>query len=231
MAITDINFFTFWANNLPVRRRTARRIARGFVYMRPLQWLRDMFFNEYVNRNQAGFYWGSIYPYFPGDIEVYRGDYKTYQVKENMTPPIGTLPTNTTYWYKVADYPVGFFYRQHATAEKLKLEWLLNKWFSAVYANPPLTSDIYITTLSPDNEYFLAGYNEQQSSLAVFATGTAANFVGASNPNYDAANFEIHIPIAKYNAIASTNLQREKIFRRVVDERIIAGTQYTIITY
>lgn len=227
----NITFTTFWNNNLPPRRRLPKRIARGAVYMKPLQWLRDMFFDQYVNRASAGFYWGSIYPYFPGDIVAYRGDYKVYQVKEDVSPPIGTLPTDTAYWYKVADYPVGFDIRQRATSERLKLEYLLNKLFGGTYQNPPATSDIFITNEAVLMEYFIAGYTENECSVAVYQNDDAGNFVGATNPTYDEINFTINIPISLFNALATTNAQREKIIRAYVDERVVTGLLYRINTY
>lgn len=227
----NITFTTFWNNNLPPRRRLPKRIARGAVYMKPLQWLRDMFFDEYVNRDSAGFYWGSIYPYFPGDIVAYRGDYKVYQVKEDVSPPIGTLPTDTTYWYKVADYSVGLDIRQRATSERLKLEYLLNKLFGGTYQNPPATSDIYITNETVYMEYFIAGYTDSECSVAVYQNDDAANFVGSSNPTYDEINFTIYIPTNLYNALASFNSERERIIRNFVDERVVTGLLYKILTY
>jgi hypothetical protein len=50
--------------------------------------------------------WLSDHQFVPGETVIYVGDLKYYKVKESIdvAPPIGTPPTNTTYWLPVTDY-------------------------------------------------------------------------------------------------------------------------------
>lgn len=232
MAITDINFFTFWANNLPVRRRTARRIARGFVYMRPLQWLRDRFFNQYINDTDNYDIWSNSLQYASGDVVMYTEDRAYYEVLPGVTPPIGTLPTDTNYWIKLQDNFVGLKWRQQSTAEKLKLQWYLNLYFQTNYNNPPASqSDIYITTNNSTQNFFLVSADDNLSDKVVFANGEATGFVTTLNPNLNITAYTINMPDPVFSGLAATPAQCEAVVRAQVDPRNLSGVLYDIATY
>lgn len=226
MAITDINFFTFWANNLPVRRRTARRIARGFVYMRPLQWLRDRFFNEYYALDQLIDAFDPTLQYYSTNQVVYAVDRANYEVLPGVTPPIGTLPTNTNYWIKLQDNFVGLKWRQQTTAEKLKLEYYLNLYFWTDFGSP-----IYITTNSSSQTDFFVSADDNLSDNAVLANGEAAGFVTTLNPNFNITAYTINIPVSVFNSLGTNTSQREAVVRAQVDPRNLSGVLYDIATY
>lgn len=232
MAITDINFFTFWANNLPVRRRTARRIARGFVYMRPLQWLRDRFFNEYYALDQLIDAFDPSLQYYSTNQVVYAVDRANYEVLPGVTPPIGTLPTDTNYWIKLQDNFVGLKWRQQTTAEKLKLQYYLNLYFWTDYNNPPASqSDIYITSNNSLQNFFLVSIDDNLSDKVVLSNGESNGFVGTSNPNLSMTAYTIYIPVSVFNALGATLAQREAVVRAQVDPRNLSGVLYDIATY
>lgn len=233
MAYHSIIFNNFWSNNIPTRRRTAKRLARGYVYMKPLQWLRNTFFDQYYLQNEFYDAYDPATTYVAGNQVVYfNATFSLYEVKPGATPAAGTLPTNTTYWIKISDNWVGFKYRQQATCEKKKLEYLLNLFFATTLNSPPTLPDIRIVNNSgTGNEFFLSAINESGSDNAVLLNGQAVGFVGSANPVYDVNNFTIEIPSAVYAAIAGTNTERDAIIKAQVDSRIIAGTQYNITTY
>lgn len=231
MAYWDINFTAFWNNNVPPRRRQPKRLARGAVYMRPLQWLRDTFFRTYVNTILLSDIWDGGTQYYPGDEVVFRNDKACYKVIDGMTPPIGTDPTNTQYWIKIASNWVGFNMRQHTTSERRKLEFYLNTYFITNYANPPFNSDIFINTTGTVNNTFICGSNEALSSTAVYANGEAVTFVKAQNPSYGIIDFQVGIPTAVYNLLAGDDATRNKIIRQQIDPRISAGISYDIQPY
>lgn len=232
MAITDINFFTFWANNLPVRRRTARRIARGFVYMRPLQWLRDRFFFQYINGTDNYDIWLNISQYASGDVVMYTQDRAYYEVLPGVTPPIGTLPTDSTYWLQLQPNFVGLKWRQQSTAQKLKLQWYLNLYFQTNYNNPPaVQSDIYITSNNSLQNFFLVSADDNLSDKAVLSNGESNGFVGTANPNLSMTAYTINMPDPVFSGLATTPAQCEAVVRAQVDPRNLSGVLYDIATY
>ena len=231
MAYTDIDFTTFWNNNIPPRRRQPKRLARGAVYMKPLQWLRDTFFQLYVEIFYLIDVWDGGTQYSAGNEVVFVNDKGYYKVLDGVTPPIGTDPTNTQYWIKISDNWVGFIMRQRSTSERLKLEYYLNTYFISNYADPPNQSDIFIVNNPPTEVYFLSGFNEDTSNYAVYANDEAVSFITAENPAYSYVTFTVNVPLGIYNALAGDNPTREKIVRQQIDPRISAGTNYEIVTY
>lgn len=230
MAITDINFFTFWTSNLPVRRRTARRIARGYVYMRPLQYLRDRFFNQYINQEQGYDVFDPAVQYYSTNQVVYSDDKALYEVLPGLTPPIGTLPTDANYWIQLQPNFVGYKYRQQATAERLKLEYYLNLYFMGAYADPPAQSDIYITTNSTGTNqlFFLVSADDLTSDKAVFSNGQSYAFVGTSDVDSSQYAFDVNISSALY---ATLGAAPDEVIRAQVDPRNLAGHLYRITVY
>lgn len=229
MPIFNINFNNFWLNNLPSRKRTTKRIARGAVYMKPLQWLHDIILGTYSNGDFGTAAWSNATTYAVGDRVNYgKSIYECWTI-----PPTGTPPIDTNYWVLVQEKFTGINGRVQQTASKLIFEYALNEWFGTTFRQPVVgLSDIYITQNTAVNAVFFVGLTESESSNAVYENGEATAFINAENVSIaGVAHFTINMPVAVYTALGSTSLIREKTVRRFADSINLAGINYDIVTY
>jgi hypothetical protein len=111
----------------------------------------------------------------------------------------------------------------------LVLTYALNKWFGTSFFQPPVQSDIYITNDAIATPAFLVGQNESNSSK--ISTTGSTEFIGTTVTYSAQVNFTIHVPVAVYNALDTTGINNDKIFRNFVDQYVPAGILYAIQTY
>lgn len=139
-------------------------------------------------------------------------------------------PTFTDSWRLVSSNFLGTDFRLKIRGEKLVLEYALNIWFDTVFRQPPLVSDIYLTTNSIiSTPVFRIGEIEAISSN--ISTQTSSEFV-VNNYTFAAQfNLDVNVPIAFYTALAATNDARTAIIRDFVNQYIPAGITYRVKTY
>lgn len=227
MSFYTNNLNTQAQNLLPPSRRKSVWLAWMAVLMKPLQWLWDNIFTSYREGDLSNAEFNPITTYSLGDrVRWGKGIYEMYTLAV-----AGTTPLNTSVWVKIQDNFIGVLDRASFTAEIVKFEYALNIWFSTTFRQPPLVSDIYITNANSALQDFFIGIDDVESSLVVYQNGEANSFIQLANPSYGAADFQINIPIAVYNALAATNPERDAIVRRFADEINTAGILYTIVTY
>ena len=139
-------------------------------------------------------------------------------------------PTFSNNWILVTDNFLGNDFRLSIRGEKLNLEYALNYWFNTIFRQPPLVSDIYLTT----NEVltvsvFRVGISENESSK-VYAN-TSSELIVNNYTFLNQYNLTINIPIVTYNSLALTDDARNSIVRSFADKYINAGITYIINTY
>lgn len=139
-------------------------------------------------------------------------------------------PTFSDDWVLVSVNFLGNDFRLKIRGEKLKLEFALNTWFNTTFRQPPLRSSIYITT----NEIlsapvFRVGIIEFESSRIY--TDLSDEFVVNDYTFLEQYNLTIWLPIAVYNALATTNDARNSIIKSFADRYINAGITYNSNTY
>lgn len=149
-----------------------------------------------------------------------------FQANEDTTDE----PTFSNAWIVVSSNFLGNDFRLKIRGEKLKLEYALNTWFSTTFRQPPLVSDIYVVT----NEIlsapvFRVGVIEIESSNVY--SDFSNEFVINNYTFLDQYNLTIFVPIAVYNALATTNDARNSIIKNFADKYINAGITYNINTY
>lgn len=149
-----------------------------------------------------------------------------FQANETTTDE----PTFSAAWNLVSNNFLGNDFRLKIRGEKLNLEFALNTWFSTTFRQPPLISDIYLTT----NEIFSApifrvGVLENESSI-VYAD-FSNEFVINAYSFLQQYNLIIFVPVAVYNALGLSNDIRDSIIKAFADKYINAGITYNLTTY
>jgi hypothetical protein len=224
MNIYDIDF-NLQATNLDTpTRRLPKFTAFLYSLMKPLQYLRDLFFNDYVN--------GAVYNYilYNNSTSYTIGNrviFTNRKVYECISNTVGNNCLNKIYWTEICSNFIGLNERGKYNSQIIIFELHLNKWFF----NEVSLNRIYIKTNTLTNNIFAMDNSSLNSSYmssnSIFSTDFMPNV--ASFP--EQFNFTIYFPTSLYNSLESTNINRDKIIRNYADNYVLAGINYNIITY
>lgn len=228
--IYDIVFSAEASKLAPPSKRTAWITAFLSSCLKPLQWLRDLIWGDYLNGSGAAF-WnvGTSYP--TAGIRVNYFDKAVYETTVAGTP-IGTLPINTDYWYRVSDSFLGAKQRLNSNGQTWILQGndptgnaggLLNKWFRIDFA--PF---IYIQTNNIVSNFFYVGATEAESSTV--GAMDSSGFIRNVNPSTGLFDFTLKVPSIFYASLGSPS-EADSILRSFLDQYILAGINYNITTY
>jgi hypothetical protein len=138
-------------------------------------------------------------------------------------------PSFSNVWILVSPNFMGNDFRLAIRGEKLNLEYALNTWFNTTFRQPPLVSDIYLSTNVILDQIFRVGINENESSNIY--KDISSEFVINNYLFTDQYNLTINVPLSVYNALGSTTDIRTSIIRNFANLYISAGITYNIITY
>ena len=147
------NFYTFTYSNfvqqlLPPRWRKLKHQSWLTALFSPLQWLHDLFFNNYIDYDL-----NAVYTYFvSGSLIANKGDLirfidnsvwecQTNNTHVNLDNPINGSLYNPVNWYKILNDSIGIWERKNYNCQKMTFEYLLNRYFNPT--NDP--NKIYIT--------------------------------------------------------------------------------------
>lgn len=225
-SIYDIDYELQTENLTPPDKRKPKFLAYLYAFVSVVQTIRDRFYNQYAD-GFVGSFWLPSTPYAKGD-KVIGPDNAVYEVITSgfagSTDPPNLDPINYT---KIQDTYIGLRERLKYNSQKLLLEYILNKWFRV--AVPP-ADQIYITNNSLDlNGFVLGEFEDTSSSIAQtesYQQGYLGNLYG-----FDSYAFTIYVPVAVFNALASTDQERENIIRARADKYVYAGFIYNVIKY
>lgn len=219
--IYDFNFSQNFTALLPARLRLTRWMAWMSVLAVPLQWARDMFFNSYVNGSSD-----PIYSAIVGYIKGRRVRYGTAIYEAINVPPVGTLPTDANYWYKVQDSWVGFAERITYTAQKIRLEYALNRNFginvSLPFAGSDHATQIYIVNSTAANNPFVIG---GATPSVVYATDAYATNYVINSYDLSGSGFIVYVPAGYHSPTIALSMAQ------FIDKYVTAGILYTITSY
>lgn len=211
-----ISFQLLWETLYPPILRKPKHLSWGKVMAKPLQYLRDLIFDDYAN--------GSNYLLYDNSTVYVLGDrifYLDRGVYECILATLGNLPTDATYWRKINDNYIGVRERILYNSQKMTFEWALNRWF--------ICSGIYIENQSLSFSGFLMGNSGEYSST----------LVNISNPSYLMNSFTIstdfsfiiYVPLAVFNSLGNSDIERENIIRSFADNYVLAGMLYDVLPY
>lgn len=226
--IYDIDFETQAENlNVPTK-RTTRTTAFLNALMRAIQWIRDLFFDDYA---EGAVYsdWANATNYVKEDRVIWT-DKSVYEALLDHTSATGTNePTGTvdsaTTWMKVQDNFIGANQRLKFNSQVIILEHALNKW----YRVDPLNDQIYIEVNVVPN-IFVMGTTGASSSKIPNNSVFMLDYLGV-NPNFSATEFTVWVPAALYTTLGSNATNRENNVRRFVDKYKISGISYNVAQY
>ena len=226
MSIFSVDYNNVWQQNTPQVLRQPIQLAWGNVLLKPLQYLHELIFEDYVNGSQYGtFDITSAYTLSNRVIYIDRG---AYECISGTTA--GIVPFNSNFWRKINDNYIGAKERVLYNSQKIIYEYALNRWFQTGVNNPYPGNGIYIETLVTDSTTFLLGSDGPNSSDLVSNSIYAESYLGNGliNNIYD---YTIWVPNAVYNALGPNITFRENTIRSVADNYNLAGMQYTVSGY
>ncbi len=192
MSIYDQDFNSIYKKLSPPDKRSATLLAWGSVLVKPLQWLHNLFFDDYAKGNLDDLYDNGT-TYVVGDRVQYL--HKVYECTEVTT---GNLPTDTSFWMLVQNDSRGADQRVGFSSQLLVFEFLLNQWFNTnfnqpVFDPPSSPSDIWIENQSVDDGSFIMAPSGNGASF-MLASGFNEDFM-VPNHTFILTDFIIHYPI------------------------------------
>lgn len=244
----NFNFNTFAENIVPTKHRLPKMLAWFYVIVKPLQWLRDWFFDYtvdgliYDNFDIATNYTvGTVVKNFYLNAGTFEGngDLAIYICVQNTT---GETCDNTDFWYKICDDAIGLSKYNLIDSKVILLEWALNNVFNTTqipltFRQPStgLRSDIYIENNTYQNQFFV-GVTEPESGSAVYANGEALDFVHYENISASGAqyNYTVWVPQDLYDGMdamgTSADIADMQV-SKIVDKFNLGGMSYDVQPY
>lgn len=218
----DIDYEVKGVELLPPDKRKRQMIAFIQGLLAPIQWLRDLFIEDYGDGSSSAQWTASTY----GRGAVVRYNKSIYESLEDGNT---ATPADATKWVMIQDNFIGVNERVLFNGQKIVLEYALNKWFFTTFRQPPLVSDIYISgAFSLINPFVVGGVEAESSS--VYTLGSTEYVIDGYSVTTQ-YNFTIFIPSAVYTALAADAATREKIVRAFADKYVPVGIFYEIQTY
>lgn len=219
MSIFNVNFSQLWNDITPPVLQKPIQQTWGTSLLQPLQYLRDLVFNDYAN--------GSPYPVYDAASAYTTNDRVVYSgraVYESVSGSTGVDPNNIQSWNKINDNYIGARERSHYNAQKILFEYGLNRNFqcSGIYINnqPILNAGMLIGNTGPYSTPI------SNSSYPYSSAYLNNHFSGITNTCYT-----IFVPGIVYSGLAATNTERENIVRNYADNYNIAGMIYAVVPY
>jgi hypothetical protein len=152
-----------------------------------------------------------------------------------LTPPIGLypLPTNTNYWYKILDDYIGLNERSNYSAQKVMLEYALNRRFSPTTITPPFSASIpsiYITNNAND-PVILWSAPASTDTFTYTAPNSSISFWYSIKGNPTIAtvyNYTIHVPTA---VVTGTTPEFIYLVTQEANKYGLAGLNFNVVIY
>lgn len=155
-------------------------------------------------------------------------------VDSTLSNEDGVVVISGYYFIKVQDSFLGVIERTKTNSQILAFEYHLNKWFYTSY-NYPSINDIYITNNPNNNQSFLFGVDEDESS-AIYLTDVEQEKYIADDLVQGASSFTINLPLVVYDSLnpsdpSGTTSTKDNIIRNFADRYVCSGVTYNIVTY
>lgn len=225
MSFYDIDFSLTANKLLPPNKRKTKMKAWLKALMKPLQWMHDLFFGQYISYESSSL-WDVSITYDAGLFAVW-DDGKIYESLQDGN--IGHLPTgdidSADWWaYRLPNF-IPLDERIYFNGQIMTLEYALNRWF----LNPG-NPRIYIgTNAVVDTTFLMATTNDLSSTMTNPEVFQGYFMSDVYTPiTYD---FTIYVPLALWTSLASNDNDREYRIRRFVDIYKATGIIYNITTY
>lgn len=233
MSIFDINYNNVVDNLLVPQYRTTRFKRWMYSLIYPIQFLRNIFFNNYVNSNTYTYYNGidNINIIYSGTMVRFPNLTVWMTTQDNIdintyNPTIGqtTDIQGNTVWIKIQDDFIGFEERTHFCNQKIMFEYLLNRYFKLY------TGGDYIEITTNDtahNTVFIA--QEAEDSTVISQTDNDSLFyIGETGTEDEDYNFTIYVP---EQVSIDLGINYESMIRQIADKYSYFGLIYKVVIY
>lgn len=220
MAIYNVDFNDVWLKLTPRKLRRDKILAYGDVLEKPLQYLRNLIFDDYKLGSVYDDY-SALSAYTAGDRVIYtnRG---VYEAKESVS---GVTPTTATGWTKVIDNYIGLDERVLYNSRKILFEHALNRNFQC--------TGIIISNSATTASGFIVGETPAYSStISKSSVPSAAAYIGQSFGGINNISYTIYVPTLVFTGLSSSNdTERVNIVRDFANKYNLAGRVYSVSGY
>lgn len=229
MSLYDVDFDQVSRELYPTHKRKDILLKVAYSLCKPLN-DSNLFF-QYFREGAAFSAYSNVTTYTYGQyVQYQRRVYFRTEVTDGYTA--GITPKNTTYWTLILQSFIGSDERVKFGPSKLIYEYALNRVFETTFRQPSVgTSDIYITNLNTEDDSFYVGELDEDTSTVSQSDQEALFFVGENDPAGGESDYAINVPLAVFNALTSTNPEREAIIRSVANKYKLVGYTFDIVTY
>ncbi len=229
MSLYDVDFDQLARDYYPTHKRLTNLLGVQYSFLKPLNDA-NLFFKYFREGGTFTAYSGATTYTYGQYVQYQRRVYYRNEVTDGYTS--GITPVNTTYWVKILNSFIGSNERLKFGPSKLVYEYALNKIFGTVFRQPSVgTSDIYITDLNTEDDTFYVGELDTDTAQVSETDQTALFFVPENDPSGGESDYAINVPIAVYNALAATNVERDAIITSVANVYRLVGYNFDIVTY
>lgn len=234
MNVIDVDIDDVGSNlNVPILRQSKFKAFLS-ILISPIKWLNGNVTNDYINASNTYSQWSNATTYSIGNRVIFGISLYEYI---NDTPSAGNVPTNSSYWYLVCSDNIGLNERLNYNAEKLQLEYALNRRFSPLTITPPFNSgnnSIYITTNQGYPNILWVGKGNGSSKWVAPNTSnrfyycpTEAGVQAALNTT----NYTIYIPLATLNGLGPTVTDGINMIKKEASKYSLAGITFDVQHY
>lgn len=227
MSIFDVNFSKLAVEILPTHKRTDITEVTDSI-VEPLNDL-NIIFKWFREGNTAGQYNPATTYIFGSVLKYSRKVYLKNEVTTGYTA--GIIPTNTTYFVRISENFIGIAERLMYRPDKLVLEYALNRIFETTYRDLPLVSDIYIQNVNTSDVNFGIGEVDGDTAQIGETDPLSLYFISENDFVAGETDFIVYVPLAVYNALASTDVERTAILTDVIEKYRLTGYTFKIQTY
>ena len=231
--IYNITYTVVVENLLPpfLRNPKWRSWMNSLIY--PVQWLRDYIFDYWYSSNSSYIYWDWFY--FANKYTYVRFQdnsvWMTCIDSVNLTqynPMANQLMdlSGNTVWFKILPDFIGFQERNTYNNQKMRFEYLLNKYF-----NPyNYTDKIYIENINSKKSFYIGEYyNNPGDSVTIAQTDITSLFSIGQTDDFDVNyNYIVWVP---FQISLDYGANYVGIISSMVDKYNFYGLTYSIQTY
>lgn len=234
MATYSINQLDLIKQMLPVDKRTD-------ILQSWLDALSDG--SSFLNQNLSEYIYGSSYSSYDDGVVYNYGERvdgsltNINYIYQSITASNFNNPlSDTNYWIQVNNDFIGVNERGLYTANKLTLEYALNRYFKTNFVQPDgvtssTNSDIYITDNMVINDVYYLGVDfgitySLYDTITIF-DDTSTGWVVDDGYVYPDSLYTIHMPDVTFNNVPGT----ESGVRQVVNRLNYEPIKYSIVTY
>jgi hypothetical protein len=219
MGLFDINISQLVKDLLPSKHRTTEKLKQNEGLLSGLG-RNARILKDYKEGASASTYSAGTYGKY--DQVIYN-----QAVYESLIDSNTDAPDIVKSWVKIIDVFLPSNETQYYDANKISLEYALNKYFGLTFNSPPTLSDIYITNNVNPTPSFVCGLIESQSSAV--GVDTSEQYVPLTYTTTTLLpSFSINVPTAFY---VSLGADAEQIIRNFADKYVATSLTYNINQY